>query len=575
MDLSSPTEEDIEHFLEIKVRGKEALDAFHSIGQILMDQYPSFLQKEKAGWLERDNITIRSGWLDSFVTAEFEDAGPSLSVLVSRCEEEGQKIIFSVVLAFPIESPELTDKVMEKCNNLTVLTSANFRVDKTIRLDTMYSTAFGNAIAAYASFEEQAVLDGTLEEAMLGFETALQILASYYLDLCETLYQKTLTQEEDEMELSDASLQSAMAYFSSGSEGDSSDTVSTVGMTPAPAFMAPPVKKRRTNIDNHPDRKGALEPIYPKNILFQGPGGCGKRKEAIRTAVGIIENILPEDLEKMEDREILEKYTHYREEGRICYTGAAFSSQEYEDWIEGPCGEGLFASFSNHAAEGNYVFFVEELEADFLNTVMGDVFYLLPEGKREGQAEFETVSLRSSLRPFSIPSNLYFIGTTTTPSCHLTSFEFFHIRHIEPQEVWLTNLVVKGIPVNHLVSTMNKRLAYLLGPDYQIGHLYFLPLKKDKSLHRLGTIMYEKILPLLLHWMSQSYEQELYDADPYKGVRLVFGDFKKAEPAFEMILEETLCAEEIFGGDLEMEDKKVYRIQKSAFFEIESYLQLM
>lgn len=564
MDLASPTEEDIERFLAIKEQGKEALNAFHSIGQILTDQYPSFIQKENAGWLERDNITIRSSWMDSFVTADYEHAGPSLSVLASRCEEANQKIVFSVVLSFPIESPELTDQIMEKCNNLTVLTSANFRVDKTIRLDTMYSTAFGNAIAAYTSFDEQTLLDGSLEEVMIQFETAIQILASYYLDICETLYHQEIPAKEEE--------EVPVTVNPASAPAQAAVPVVTGGFTQAVSITSP-VKKRRTNIDNHPDRKGTSSTLYPKNILFQGPKGCGKMKQAILTAVGIIENLTPEDISGENYGDVLKRYSRYREEGRILYTGQT-DSLDYSNWMEGALGEGVFTAFSNHASEGNYVCIIEELNPNALSAIMGDAFYLLNEKKREGQPEYETVSLLSSLKPFSIPSNLYLIGTTDRPLTALSHFDSFHLKHMEAKEDFLTNLVIKGIPLNYLLSVMNKRLSYLLGPDYQIGHLYFEPLREEKTISKLGEIMYEKILPLVLGWMEQAAHKEEFHGNAYEGVRLVFGDFKKSHPSYEMILAETICGEEIFGGDLEMADKTVYKIQKEAFYQIDSYLEL-
>lgn len=569
MDLPSPTEEDIEHFLALKERGKEALSAFHSIGSILTEQYPSFFPRETAGWLERDNITIRSSWLDSFVTADYENAGPALSILCSRCEEANQKIVIAVVLSFPIESPELTEQVMEKCNNLTVLTSANFRVDKTIRLDTMYSTAFGNAIAAYASFEEQALLDGNLEEIMIQFETAIQILASYYLDICETVYQVEEPEPEEEMEETAANVQTSPASSSTAAG------VTTGLGSSAPAVLAnsAPVKKRRTNINNHPDRKGALAPLYPKNLLLYGPDGCGKMKEAIQTAVAIIENIVPEEFGKESYPEILKRFEKYREDGRILYTGSAPTA--YEQWMEGLYGEGCFTSFANHAAEGNYVWIVEEMTIGFLKNALGDAYYLLEEKKREGQDEYETVVLRHSLRPFSIPANLYLIGTVSSSSELPVTSKTFYTRYILPKEGTLTNLVIKGIPVIGLITTINQRLSYLLGPDYQIGQLYFAPLKDEKTVQKLGDIMYEKILPQVLSWMRTVPALGNYYQNPYEGARLVFGDFKKRNAEDEMILAVPLCGEEIFGGDLEMEDKITYRIQKEAFYRIDSYLELI
>jgi hypothetical protein len=563
MDLASPTEEDIERFLALKERGKEALSAFHDIGTILTSQYPSFVPKETATWLERDNVTIRSSWLDSFVLSEYENAGPALSVLCSRCEEAGNKIVLAIVLSCPIESTELTDKVMDKCNNLTVLTSADFRVEKTIRLDTMYSMAFGNAIAAYASFEEAALLDGSLEEVQIQLETAIQILASYYMDLCETVYHVDEPEEEE-----------IVAPVSNGATSASTVPATTTGLgggggTVVVAEPAPAVKKRRTNIKNHEDRKGALEEKYPKNILFTGPEHCGKMKNAIRTAVGIIEEIDPADLKQEKDADLFKRFEKYREDGRILYSGSAPIT--YEQWMEGPLGEGRFPTFANGISDGNAVWIAENVTQESLQQAMGDAFYLLEARKREGQAEYETVSLLSSLRPFSLPSNLYFIGTVPCGESFGSLISMFHCETVQPKEETLTNLVVKGIPVVSLLTAINKRLSYLLGSEYQIGHLFFAPLKEEKTVQKLGDIMYGQILPQVIAWMKEKAP----DQNPYEKARLVFGDFKKSRPDYEMILASTLCGAEIFGGDLEMSDKVDYRVQKEAFYEVHSYLEMM
>lgn len=564
MDLSSPTEEDIERFLSIKEQGKDALEAFHSIGQILTDQYPSFIQKEKAGWLERDNITIRSSWLDSFVTADYEHAGPALSILCGRREEDNQKIICSVVLSFPVESPELTEQVLEKCSNLTVLTSANFQVEKTIRLDTLFSTSFGNAIAAYVSFDEQTLLDGNLEEIMIQFETAIQILASYYLDLCETLYQLPEETEIPEDDFQDITT-SSVDHLSTPTTGAGSIPVQTV-------FQNPVVKKRRTNKNNHPDRKGSNSFLYPQNILFQGPDGCGKRKMTIIYAVGIIENRLPDELKKESFSDIRNRYETYREEGKILFTGGADLS--YELWMEGPLGEGRFCSFANQAAEGNYVCVIEDFDPVSFRASMKDSWYLLDRKKREGQSEYETTALYESMKPFSLPASLYLIGTTSQPLPDLAFQKMFHLHHMEPDEDSLSNLVIKGIPVITLVQMINQRLAYLLGPDAGIGQEFFAPLKDDKSILMLGTIMYEKVLPKVLSLMAEA-GSTTYFSDPYEGARLVFADFKKSSPDYEMILSYRLCGEELFGGNMEMKDKTGYKIQESAFFQISSYLEML
>ena len=568
MDLTAPTEEDIERFLNQKEKGKEALNAFHSIGQILTSQYPSFTQTEKATWLERDNTTIKNCWIDSYETKEYKGFGPSFSILCGQSDEQKGKVIFSVLLSFPIESPELTDQVMEKCSNLAVLTSANFQVDKTIRMDTIYSTAFGNSIVAYASFDEQSVLDDPLQDVLMKFETAIQILASYYLDICESVYavnQPTI----EESTPSPAPGTSAPSNVSAVTMGTGIDTPE---QQPNSQFFTaqPAIPKRKTIINNHPDRKDSFFTLYPRNILLQGPAGSGKMERAIRTCVGILDGIEETTILKESYKDVLKRFEKYREDGRILFSGN--SGLTYEDWMEGEYGEGRFAAFANGAAEGRYICLIEELDMEVLKTAMKDACYLIPERKREGQSEYETVELLSSLKPFSIPSNLYFIGTTEKPLTALDTESLlpaFCIKHMDYEEDYLTNLVIRGLALNGLIAQMNKRISYLIGTEYQIGHKFFDPLKENKSIELLGSIMYETVLPkLLCSFKAAGYQ------NPYEGAYYVFGDYKKSKPVYQMIQKEMLSVPEIFGGNLDFKDKAVYRIQKSAFYELNSYLEM-
>ena len=85
----------------------------------------------------------------------------------------------------------------------------------------------------------------------------------------------------------------------------------------------------------------------------------------------------------------------------------------------------------------------------------------------------------------------------------------------------------------------------------------------------LGTIMYEQVLPgLITTFASAGYR------DPYEGIYLVFGDYKKSKSSYQLSQKEQLNVAEIFGGNLDLKDKSVDRIQKSAFYELNSYLEM-
>ena len=568
MDLTAPTEEDIERFLAQKDSGKEALNAFHDLSNVLKEQYPSFVSAEKAGWLERDNTTIRRSWVDSFETNDFKGAGPLLSLMGG--ENDSGKITFSVVLTFPIESAELNDQIMNKCGNLTLLTSANFRLEKSIHLDSMFSTYFGNAICAYAEFDEHTVLDLSLQDISLQFETAIQILASYYLDVCETIYLPRLSATpEPEMAPTEAPVEMAAA--------PSSAPVPTVGMgSGAPIYMAPPAPpKRSTPVKEHPDRKDASFTLYPKNIIFSGPDGCGKMQLAIQSAVGIIEGTSLDAIQKEEFSAVSERYHNYLEEGRILYDASVYDLPHPDFWMDSPAGEGAFTAFCNQMEDGRYVCILEHTNSLLLQEKMGSAYYLLQENRREGQAAGASVELAHTEKKFSIPANLHMI-LTSSDSYGEQSFDsdIFHTIKVPAKETDLDNLIIKGLSLRYLVEAMNKRLAYLLTPDYQIGQHYFDSLRDNKNVEALGHIMYEIIVPKLVSWFYEGKELGFYHGDAYEGVRLVLGDYKKSEKTYEMIQKETLEPTALFGVEMEMPEKTIYKINRAAFFELNSYLEL-
>jgi 5-methylcytosine-specific restriction protein B len=82
--------------------------------------------------------------------------------------------------------------------------------------------------------------------------------------------------------------------------------------------------------------------------------------------------------------------------------------------------------------------------------------------------------------------------------------------------------------------------------------------------------MYERILPLLIQYLTDAGYK-----DPLEGVYLILGDYKKSDSAYQFIQKESLNPIEIFGGNLDLKEKNIYYIQPSAFYQMNSYLELL
>lgn len=188
MNLPAPTEEQVEQFLTIKAEAKNSISHFHSIGDILTEQYPNFSQTEKATWLMADKTTIQNTWKDCFQILEYAHHGPVISTLLNCLEENSKKVTFSICLTIPFTSPDMREEILQICNPLTALTSANFRLVDTDELEIAKTQNFGTSLTAYVSYTETEMLDGGEEKFIPQFETVLQILASYYMNLCQQVF---------------------------------------------------------------------------------------------------------------------------------------------------------------------------------------------------------------------------------------------------------------------------------------------------------------------------------------------------------------------------------------------------
>ena len=97
-----------------------------------------------------------------------------------------------------------------------------------------------------------------------------------------------------------------------------------------------------------------------------------------------------------------------------------------------------------------------------------------------------------------------------------------------------------------------------------IGHAFFIELKDDPSIKRLAKIFENKVIPLL---------QE-YFFDDYGKIQLVLGDKNKKDNNLKFIVDENVDANLFKGAEEGTYLTTKYRINKSAFGEIESYRKI-
>lgn len=214
--------------------------------------------------------------------------------------------------------------------------------------------------------------------------------------------------------------------------------------------------------------------------------------------------------------------------------------------------------------EGNYVMVIDEINRGNISRIFGELITLIEPSKRAGETDALSVTLPYSQESFSVPKNLYIIGTMNTADRSIALLDTalrrrFHFEEMMPNLELLDGVNVEGVEIRELLSTMNERIEALYDRDHQIGHAYFLPLKENPSLTRLSDIFRHSVLPLLQEYFYEDWEK----------IAMVLGKMglDKRDLGKEGFLK---CSDPPKELDLD-NGKKLWRVDENAFSEAENY----
>ncbi len=194
-----------------------------------------------------------------------------------------------------------------------------------------------------------------------------------------------------------------------------------------------------------------------------------------------------------------------------------------------------------------YLLIIDEINRGNIPQIFGELITLIEDSKREGSTDGLSVKLPYSGENFSVPSNLYILGTMNTADRSIEALDTalrrrFTFVEMMPKPDKLG--IVDGIDLQKMLTTMNDRLEYLLDRDHTIGHAYFINAKNAED---VKSIFKEKIIPQL---------QEYFYSD-WKKIQLILGESFIKECKLK-------SAESIFGSYLPDEyidvNKKSYEI---------------
>jgi hypothetical protein len=215
-----------------------------------------------------------------------------------------------------------------------------------------------------------------------------------------------------------------------------------------------------------------------------------------------------------------------------------------------------------------YVLIIDEINRGNVSRIFGELITLIEPSKREGAAEALSLKLPYSKKPFTVPRNVYLIGTMNTADRSLAGLDIalrrrFTFFEMLPQPQLLDGVEVEGVNIGQLLRIINQRIEVLLDREHCLGHAYFMPLLESPSMAKLELIFRNQVLPLLQEYFFEDWQR----------IQWVFNDHRKPE-ADCFVLREARDLGVLFGANVPAQDQ-VWRINNTAFSRVSAYARVL
>ena len=166
----------------------------------------------------------------------------------------------------------------------------------------------------------------------------------------------------------------------------------------------------------------------------------------------------------------------------------------------------------------NYVFIIDEINRGNISKIFGELITLIEDDKR-GEAQ---VTLPYSGNPFTVPKNIYILGTMNTADRSIALMDTALRRRFTFEEMMpdtdvfkkdatdAEGVTVAGVSIKKMLDAINERIEYLYDREHTIGHAYFkeyINAPDSDDVAPLRKIFKNKIIPLLQEYFYDDYEK--------------------------------------------------------------------
>jgi 5-methylcytosine-specific restriction protein B len=318
--------------------------------------------------------------------------------------------------------------------------------------------------------------------------------------------------------------------------------------------------------------------------IYYGPPGTGKTLVAVQKAVELAD---PSFTEIDDFRACFEHFTTVLADRAVFVT--FHQALQYEDVVEsirpvlveeeeeegeeerepesaellyrlhaGPLMRILRAALDDHHSD--YVLVIDEINRGDISRILGPLISALEPDKRLGASYpvgFDSQYPRSGedSRIF-MPSNLHVIGTMNSADRNIALVDHALRRRFEFVEVPPDPALLGGtagppsLDLEALLRALNRRIAFLLGKEHEIGHGYLIGCETDEEVVERFA---RRILPLLGEYF---YGNEA-------GLLLVLGDRIGGERNIHQVETAADTFESVFGRGLDSALELGYRSQQA------------